>query len=348
MNADGTNRRRVAEFGAPFWSPDGTQLLINRWCSSPPTRMSIDFATNRTTRINVPGQKIFSWPRWAGPGTLVACIGDGQEPDSIVLLDVSRALGSEGGAVRSGVGPQGPDVHARWPLFSPSSGDCFFIGDEGRRRTLYSLSPTDDGPGRLVRPRGRRPQAEQSQPLSRRPISPLRRGPAGPRALRSGTTVNHERSRSRSRPPGRGAEAKPAPARREGWRADAALHAGPARGQDDTDRRRAGPRPDLDRAPDWSHDGTRIVFDTSPGKDCVKSRMMMMETRDGKPSVRDLGAGNCAEVLTRRPEHRVRAQRRSGAGRGVGRLPHATPTARIAAASATSAHRSGRATADSS
>jgi Tol biopolymer transport system component len=29
MNADGTNRRRVAEFGAPFWSPDGTQLLIN-------------------------------------------------------------------------------------------------------------------------------------------------------------------------------------------------------------------------------------------------------------------------------------------------------------------------------
>ena len=29
MNADGTNRRRLCELGAPFWSPDGARVLVN-------------------------------------------------------------------------------------------------------------------------------------------------------------------------------------------------------------------------------------------------------------------------------------------------------------------------------
>ncbi len=29
MNADGTNRRRLCELAAPFWSPDGAQVLLN-------------------------------------------------------------------------------------------------------------------------------------------------------------------------------------------------------------------------------------------------------------------------------------------------------------------------------
>ena len=38
----------------------------------------------------MPGLKIFSWPRWAGPHTLVACLGTRNEPEAIDLLDILR------------------------------------------------------------------------------------------------------------------------------------------------------------------------------------------------------------------------------------------------------------------
>jgi len=146
MNANGTNRRRVAEFGAPFWSPEGQQILINS--ISEPTECELyDVSAKTRTRINVPGQSIFSWPRWSAPGMLVACIGDRKAPDSIVLLDVSRTKNVK--VVRTlWRRSEGPDLYARWPLFSPSSGDCFFVGDEGSKRTLYFLSSGAGGPER--------------------------------------------------------------------------------------------------------------------------------------------------------------------------------------------------------
>jgi Tol biopolymer transport system component len=146
MNADGTNRRRLCEFAAPFWSPDGTQILLDGLLN-PTISKVYSFATNRTTRINVPGRSIFSWPRWVAPDTLVACIGEGVVPDSIVILDISRpaeakvmrTLWNHGAA---------SDVYARWPLISPSSGNLFFIADERHMRTLFSVAPNAGGSGR--------------------------------------------------------------------------------------------------------------------------------------------------------------------------------------------------------
>ncbi len=43
----------------------------------------------------------------------------------------------------------------------------------------------------------------------------------------------------------------------------------------------------------WSHDGRRIVFDATPGRDWQQSHLMMLEIRDGRPSFTDLGPGNC-------------------------------------------------------
>ena len=147
MNADGTNRSRLCEFAAPFWSPDGTQILLNGLLN-PTISKVYSFATKRTTRINVPGQSVFSWPRWVAPDMLVACIGEGVVPDSIVILDISRP--AEAKVVRT-LWNHGAasDVYARWPLISPSSGNLFFIGDERHTRTLFSVAPSSGGPGRL-------------------------------------------------------------------------------------------------------------------------------------------------------------------------------------------------------
>ncbi len=147
MNAEGTNRRRLCELAAPFWSPDGTQILLNGLL--PHTISKIyEFETKRTTRIDVPGQSIFSWPRWVAPGQIVACIGGGVVPDSIVILDVSRP--EEAKVVRT-LWNRGAAsaVFARWPVLTSPSGDLYFIGDELDTRTLYALAQHLPGRGRF-------------------------------------------------------------------------------------------------------------------------------------------------------------------------------------------------------
>ncbi len=46
-------------------------------------------------------------------------------------------------------------------------------------------------------------------------------------------------------------------------------------------------------SPDWSHDGTRIVFDASPGTNWRDAHVMSVDIRDGRPVFTDLGPGNC-------------------------------------------------------
>ena len=147
MNADGTNRRRLCELAAPFWSPDGAQILLNGLLSHTISKI-YDFETKRTTRIDVPGQSIFSWPRWVARGQIVACIGGGIVPDSIVILDVNRP--EEAKVVRRLWNRRAAsDVFARWPVLTSPSGDLYFIGDELHTRTLFALAQHVPGPGRL-------------------------------------------------------------------------------------------------------------------------------------------------------------------------------------------------------
>ena len=104
-------------------------------------------------RILVPGQKIFSWPRWAGPDRLVACIGTGNEPDSIVLLDISQP--TEARVVETLWRRSAEqDVYARWPLYLPGTGTCYFVGVEGNRRTLLSIKRGEGGPAAAVEGEG--------------------------------------------------------------------------------------------------------------------------------------------------------------------------------------------------
>jgi WD40 repeat protein len=293
MDPDGSNRRRIAEFGAPFWSPDGSQLLIND-LSTPTEPTLYRLATGNAERVRVPGKSIFSWPSWAGPNTLVACVGSRNEPDSIVLLDVSQPSKSRDTSTlwsRS----TGPDVYARWPIFSPSTGDYVFIGAEGNRRTLYALSP---GGG----PRGRLSALDVGSPR----LSAPSLSPDGRYLLFVADGLEGESTARAAELPQNG------PAR-EVARLAATLRANPPRPSAKTGERMqlymrdlAGgatsliadepvPGNSWTGSPDWSHDGTRIVFDTSPGKDWIKSRLILMEGQDGKPSYRELGPGNCAK-----------------------------------------------------
>ena len=200
MNADGTNRRRLCEFAAPFWSPDGTQILLNGLLAHTISKI-YDFETKRTTRIDVPGQSIFSWPRWVAPGQIVACIGGGVVPDSIVILDVSRP--EEAKVVRR-LWNRGAasDVYSRWPVLTSPSGDLYFIGDERHRRTLVRPGSTPPRAGPSLRARSWRPEAERPQLVSRPSVSALRLRLGRPGPVRGCCRIGPATVRRRGQPHG--------------------------------------------------------------------------------------------------------------------------------------------------
>ena len=226
MNADGTNRRRVAPFGAPFWSPDGKRLLINS-IFEPITSDVFDLATQRTTRINIPGRRIFSWPRWAGPNTLVACIGTGTEPDSIVLLDISQPMESRVVETLWRRSAE-QDLYARWPLYLPSTGTCYFVGVEGNRRTLLSIQRGEHGTASAVEGGGHEDE------LGGLSFSPDGRyllfGANRPESRgRTGHGIDLEHRREGGSAAGRGHPRTPARVQQGSGHADAGLPAGPGR-----------------------------------------------------------------------------------------------------------------------
>ncbi len=142
MQADGSQRRRLGEFGAPFWSPDGREFMILGLDDFPQT-IVMNFEKVTEGKVEVPGYRIFSWPSWAGPGTLVAALSTGKdgnrsEGDMVALLDVSNPDEAKIIEILWQRGDE-LDVTPRWPVYWPGTRRCYFLGVEGNKRELYFL-----------------------------------------------------------------------------------------------------------------------------------------------------------------------------------------------------------------
>ena len=137
MQSDGSERRLVGQGGAPLWSPDGREFLLNQ-DSKPTVSLVLNLESKEDGLLELPGHRIFSWPSWAGPGTLVSSIGAHEEGDSVVLIDVSKpakakiiaALWRRDEAL---------DAEPLWPVYSPVTRRCIFVAAEPKKRTLYSV-----------------------------------------------------------------------------------------------------------------------------------------------------------------------------------------------------------------
>jgi hypothetical protein len=139
MRADGSGRHHVGDFGVPYWSPDGRQLLINSY-SLPTKSTLLDLETKDEAIVKVPGHRIFSWPSWVGPGMMVSALApkDKYEGDAIALLDVRQPAEAK---ILENLWKRSADldVTPRWPVFRPGTRQCFFEGVEGEKRTIYSV-----------------------------------------------------------------------------------------------------------------------------------------------------------------------------------------------------------------
>ncbi len=297
MRADGTNRRRIGNFGAPFWSGDGRQLLINAF-ADPTTCNIYTLSTGETETISVPGQRIFSWPRWAGPGMLVACAGTGNDPDSIVLLDVTEPAKAR---IVESLWRRGPgqDVYARWPLFLPATGTCYFVGVEGSRRTLLAIRRGAGGRAFAVEGEGHDDElggltfSPDGRYLLFGANRPDRAGMADPARVSTAAAQEALRLAEVLR------EHPPRPSKGPGARMQVYLR---DLVEDRTTLVADEPIPGHVWCgdPHWSHDGTKILFDAStddsddPARR-TRSRLMVLERRDGQPRMRDLGPGLCGK-----------------------------------------------------
>jgi Tol biopolymer transport system component len=154
MQADGSERQRVSDYyGAPFWSPDGREFLINDYSDGPTTTLVMNLETKEDGILQVAGHQIFSWPNWAGPGTLVSALATGGEGDSIALLDVRKPAEAK---IIEVLWKRGNDldITPRWPIYQPETRRCIFIGVEPMKRTLFSFQRGEPGRVKRLEPKG--------------------------------------------------------------------------------------------------------------------------------------------------------------------------------------------------
>ena len=151
MNADGSGRRHLGDYGIPKWSPDGRHMMIISF--GEPRQVTImDADPEKSGIVGLPDYQIYSIPSWADDGTIVAIIG-ATAGDRIALIDVrtpARARVKEVLWKRA----NDRDPKPTCPIYSLAARRCLFSGADATGESLYSIRP-----GEGVRPSrmGRQP-----------------------------------------------------------------------------------------------------------------------------------------------------------------------------------------------
>ncbi len=142
MNADGSGRRFLGDYGRPAWSPDGRQLMIIGFGA--PGRVTLmDANPDKSGLLRLPGQQMYAFPSWAGVGTIVAAIGV-TEADTVALIDVSDPSQAK---VKEVLWRRenGPDVTPSESIYSATTRRCIFVGSGAKGVALYSIEQGQAG-----------------------------------------------------------------------------------------------------------------------------------------------------------------------------------------------------------
>jgi RNA polymerase sigma factor (sigma-70 family) len=149
MQADGSRRRFAgASFGMPLWSPDGRQFLIVGF-NDPRDLQLFNLEKPELQAVEIPGYQVFGWPSWADAATVAAIVGTDGAGDTVALIDVSRP---PSGKIKDVLFKQGkdPDIQPLWPVYSPRTHRCVFVGTNRDGIGLYSVAQGQAGrPKRL-------------------------------------------------------------------------------------------------------------------------------------------------------------------------------------------------------
>jgi hypothetical protein len=144
MNADGSGRRHLGDYGIPKWSPDGRHMMIITF--GEPRQLTImDADPEKSGNVSLPDDQIYSIPSWAEDETIVAIIG-ATAGDQIALIDVrtpARARVKQVFWKRA----NDRDPKPTCPIYLTAARRCIFAGTDVTGDSLYSIQP-----GEGVRP----------------------------------------------------------------------------------------------------------------------------------------------------------------------------------------------------
>jgi len=149
MDADGSNRRRLAGLGGFIkWSPDGRHLLVSSFRS--PLRLTlVEVETGQQRPVKLTGYNLYSRPSWAGDGQTIVVLAVSESGIGIVLVDVSEPEQAE---VKQVLWRRKDrlDVAVAHPVYSPKTRRCIFVGKDDRGMALYVVHTGQfDPPKRL-------------------------------------------------------------------------------------------------------------------------------------------------------------------------------------------------------
>jgi hypothetical protein len=151
MNADGSGRRHLGDYGIPKWSPDGRHMMIITF--GEPRQLTImDADPEKSGIVSLAGAQIYSIPTWADDGTIVAIIG-ATAGDQIALVDVRAPARAR---VKQMLWKRADDRDPKptCPVYSTAARRCLFSGADAKGASLYSIQP---GEGARPKPMGQQP-----------------------------------------------------------------------------------------------------------------------------------------------------------------------------------------------
>jgi Tol biopolymer transport system component len=154
MNADGSGRRHLGDYGIPKWSPDGRHMMIITF--GEPRQLTImDADPERSGIVSLPDDQNYSIPSWAEDGTIVAIIG-ATAGDQIALIDVRTPARAR---VKQVLWKRANDRDPKptCPIYSTAARRCIFSGADVTGESLYSIQPGE----------GARPKRMGQQPPCR-------------------------------------------------------------------------------------------------------------------------------------------------------------------------------------
>jgi RNA polymerase sigma factor (sigma-70 family) len=149
MQADGAQRRRVGSYGKPKWSPDGKNILIASFTN--PCKLSLlDAETGAERPIELPGHQVYSVPSWIDKTTLVAVVRS-DTAMNIALVDVTNPGQAK---VKEVLWKRGDrlGVEPMYPVYSPRTKRCVFVGREKQGQALYSFEHGNADPPQRMEP----------------------------------------------------------------------------------------------------------------------------------------------------------------------------------------------------
>jgi len=154
MQADGSQRRPLGEFGRPKWSPDSHQFMLIDF-AIPAHVTLMDVTPEKSGPLQIPDLQIHSIPNWAADGTIVAVVGS-DVGDTIALVDVTDPAHGKVKEIlwKMNFKGKGLNVQPSYPAYLASTGRCVFIGKGTEGMALYSFHRGQADPPKRIEPAG--------------------------------------------------------------------------------------------------------------------------------------------------------------------------------------------------